>query len=121
MPNATSSAFSASGFTRPLKRDIIASAGLPGISRGMKKFRVSAAQRVTKKKPSRRSTYLIAVPPRVVPVGHGSATDRDGVTCPAHVYFGSSLSSTCSRSGRLYGAGSAYGSCSVGQPVKTWC
>jgi hypothetical protein len=37
-----------------------ASSGLPGMNLGMKKFKVSAAQRVSTKNPSRRSTYLTA-------------------------------------------------------------
>ena len=80
MPKATSRAFSASGLIRPLNLDIIASAGLPGMSRGMKKLIVSAAHSVTTKNPSRRRTYLMA-----------AAFGYLGVTC----------SRTCSTSGRL--------------------
>ena len=41
------------GSRRPWKRAIIAAAGFPGMSRGMRKFTVSAAQSVSTKNPSR--------------------------------------------------------------------
>src|SRR3954447_9051980 len=47
------------GFTRPWNRAIIALAGSPGISRGMKKFTVIAAHSVSKKNPSLCSRNLI--------------------------------------------------------------
>src|SRR3954454_3872559 len=59
-PNATSSALSAVGCTCPLNRAIIASAGLPGMSRGRKKLIVRATQSVTAKKPRLRSRNLNA-------------------------------------------------------------
>src|SRR5205085_4595091 len=58
-PNAISSACIAFGFTRPLKRDIIAITAFPGMRRGMRKFNVTAAHSVTTKNPSRRRTNLI--------------------------------------------------------------
>ena len=58
-PKATSSAFSADGLMRPWNLAIIATAGLPGIRRGMKKLTVSAAQRVRSKNPQRRSRNLM--------------------------------------------------------------
>ncbi len=60
-PKAASRAFSACGFTGPRNLPIIASAGLPGISRGRKKLSVSAAHRVSAKKPRRRSTNLMSL------------------------------------------------------------
>src|ERR1043165_2173526 len=58
-PKATSKAFSADGLIRPWNLAIIATAGLPGISRGMKKLTVRAAHRVSNKNPHRRSRNLM--------------------------------------------------------------
>ena len=58
-PNSASSALSACGDTPPLNFAIIAVAGLPGISRGSTKFRVSATHRVSRKNPRRRSANLM--------------------------------------------------------------
>src|SRR5690349_3228271 len=66
-------AWIAVGFSLPWKRDIIAEAGSPGMSRGMKKLTVIAAQRVSTKKPSRCSRYLMTDPscslPAAIPGG----------------------------------------------------
>src|SRR6266487_364301 len=78
-PNASSSAFSACGDTGPRNLPIIASAGLPGMSRGRKKLRVSAAHMVSAKKPRRRSRNLMsssswpsssAIPAHLAPLAH---------------------------------------------------
>src|SRR2546423_10983647 len=58
-PNATASALYACGLTGPRNLAIIARAGFPGISRGRKKLSVSAAHRVSAKKPRRRSANLM--------------------------------------------------------------
>ena len=58
-PKATSNAFSADGLIRPWNLAIIATAGLPGMRRGMKKLTVSAAHRVSNRNPHRRSRNLI--------------------------------------------------------------
>src|SRR5262245_47393180 len=50
---------SAAGESRLCVRSRSACRGLPGMKRGMKKFSVSAAQRVSMKKPRRRKRYLI--------------------------------------------------------------
>src|SRR3954451_12537757 len=52
-------AWIAAGFSRPWKRAIIALAGSPGISRGMKKLTVIADQRVRAKNPSRCTRNLM--------------------------------------------------------------
>src|SRR6202012_4900307 len=54
-----SRAVSAWPLSRPWNLAIIAMAGFPGISRGRKKFSVTAAHSVTTKNPARRSTNLI--------------------------------------------------------------
>src|SRR3954467_9122540 len=51
------------GLTRPWNRASSAVAGSPGMSRGIRKFTVTAAQRVSTKKPNRCARYLIAAPP----------------------------------------------------------
>ena len=51
---------SACGLTAPLNLPIMAMAGLPGISRGSTKLSVSAAHKVSTKKPRRRSTNLMS-------------------------------------------------------------
>src|SRR5215467_13641020 len=58
IPNKISSALIVPGLTCPWNLDSIASAGSPGISRGSRKLRVSAAQSVNRKKPRRRSANL---------------------------------------------------------------
>ena len=58
-PKATCMAWIAAGFTRPWNRAIIAEAGSPGISLGMMKLTVTAAQRVSAKKPNRCSRNLM--------------------------------------------------------------
>src|ERR1700683_3583367 len=57
-PNRISSAFSDCGVSSPWNLSIMASAGLPGISRSSRKFRVSATHSVSTKKPRRRSANL---------------------------------------------------------------
>nr|WP_246486986.1 hypothetical protein [Kribbella qitaiheensis] len=62
-PNSASTVRNCSGETTEpplLNRSRSASSGLPGISRGMKKFSVIAAQRVSTKKPRRRIRNLTA-------------------------------------------------------------
>ena len=58
-PNSISSACSAAGLTL---RNVAstACASFPGITRGMMKLTVSAAQSVTANRPTRRVTYLTA-------------------------------------------------------------
>src|SRR5215470_16854088 len=58
IPNKISSALIVPGLTCPWNLGSIASAGSPGISRGSRKLRVSAAQSVNRKKPRRRSANL---------------------------------------------------------------
>src|SRR5450755_1234992 len=60
-PNSICRACSAAGFT-PRNVASTADASFPGITLGMMKFTVSAAQRVTAKRPARRLMYLIAAP-----------------------------------------------------------
>src|SRR3954451_23761383 len=67
----------ADGFSRPWNRDIIADAGSPGISRGMKKLTVMAAHRVSTKKPSRRNRNLMTAAPSCSPGGRGSLLRRE--------------------------------------------
>jgi hypothetical protein len=55
-PKIVSSACSSWPLILPRNFPIIAMAGLPGIIRGRKKFSVTAAQRVSRKNPARRST-----------------------------------------------------------------
>jgi hypothetical protein len=62
-PKATSRAWSACGFNRPWKLEIIASAGFPGIRRGKKKLIVKAAQRVMRKNSRRRMMKATRVNP----------------------------------------------------------
>src|SRR3982750_2188027 len=57
-PNEVSISSRVAAESRLCVRSRSAWSGLPGMKRGMKKFSVSAAHRVTTKKPSRRSTYL---------------------------------------------------------------
>ena len=58
-PNRISRAFSDCGVSCPWNFASMASAGFPGISRGSRKLRVSAAHSVKTKKPRRRSANLI--------------------------------------------------------------
>src|SRR5579875_720421 len=58
-PNAVSICCKACGDSWFFVRTRSACTGLPGMNRGMKKFSVNAAHRVSTKKPSRRTTNLI--------------------------------------------------------------
>src|ERR1700686_1132253 len=69
-PNRMSRALIVPGPTCPWNLDSIASAGLPGISRGSRKLRVSAAHSVNTKKPRRRSANLKLVSSRSLLAPH---------------------------------------------------
>ena len=94
----------------PARRLTMISAGSPGCSRGMRKFSVTTAQSVARKKPNLRAKYFMRVSS---PPGPG----RLLVQPPRHAcggHFGAvrwvSMSS-------LSSGGLAYGSCSLGQPT----
>src|SRR6516225_644259 len=89
--------------SRPWNFAIIAIAGFPGIIRGRKKFSVTAAQRVSRKNPARRSTNRICA--------------RHPLRVPG-LYLGARCSSSWPTSGYEYAAGRAYGLPGVTQPVK---
>src|SRR6516225_2488523 len=119
-PNRTSSAFCAFGLSSPWNFDSMASAGLPGISRGSRKFSVSAIHSVRTKKPRRRSAYrkLVSLlcPGHFLIRGPGPLPESPG---PRRLgYLGARCRSTCSRSGQAYGAGWPYGLPWVGHPLK---
>src|SRR5580658_11257762 len=78
-PNRISSAFSDCGVSSPWNLPIMASAGLPGISRGSRKLRVSATHSVSTKKPRRRSAY-----PKLVPLGSLSVRRAGPGERPCH-------------------------------------
>ena len=59
MPKATSIACKLAGLRWPWNLAIMAMAGFPGISRGMKKLNVMAAHSATSKNPIRLTKYLI--------------------------------------------------------------
>src|SRR5262249_12724604 len=88
IPNRTSSAFIVFGLICPWNLASMACAGLPGISRGSRKLRVSAIHSVRTKKPRRRSAYLKLV-------GSG-AQGRGGIR----------VAGAGGASGRVRGAGS---------------
>src|SRR5487761_1169178 len=75
-PNRMSRALIVPGPTCPWNFDSIASAGLPGISRGSRKLRVSAAHSVNTKKPRRRSANLKLVSWSSWPAPHGQVRHR---------------------------------------------
>src|SRR3954470_4858454 len=77
------------GFSRPVKRAIIALAGSPGISRGMKKLTVIAAQRVSAKNPSRCRRNLMDDLPW--------STASHSLSGPGHAAVGSSARSVLRR------------------------
>ena len=122
-PKAASRALSACGFTGPRNLPIMASAGLPGISRGRKKFSVSAAHKVIAKKPSRRSANLMSCswlssgPPFRLLAGparcsHSHGHPRPGRPAsgrpghgPAAAYFGDRCSSMLPPVGVVVGGG----------------
>src|SRR5207244_11332238 len=95
------------GFTRPLYLDIIASAALPGMRRGIRKFSVIAAHSVTTKNPSLRRTNLTFRAPCSGSVS--STADHLGFRCRANT----------PQSGVSYAAGLANGSFCVTQPVTS--
>src|SRR3954464_1652234 len=105
IPKAISRACIACGFTCPLYLDIIASAALPGMRRGIRKFSVTAAQRVTRKKPSLRTTNLTS---RASCLG-----------CSTGYALGFRLRSITPQSGFSYAAGLAKVFSFVAQPDRS--
>lgn len=98
-PNSARTVRNCSGETTEpplLNRSRSASSGLPGIIRGMKKFSVMAAQRVSTKNPRRRIRNL-------------TDTSSSCSLSPTSPYFWADLEyrfvRTCPTSGMLYGAG----------------
>src|ERR1700722_10936336 len=101
---------------------MILSAGLPGISRGRKKFSDRAAHRVTRKNPARRMMSLMAV----LGLSSGAAMTaahaeqrgcHRGFGCAAYDLTGWMWSRSQPQSGKATWPW-AYGSCGVGQPVN---